>query len=187
MWKCPSLSETSQVAMLVSEDHVTEQLPAVQVFNAKYPKGRFCNPFTSITQLQTTPWMPYDGLLRSKGKSSPMKQAIVCLSHMRHDLLGKVFEILNGYEVDVFQSVDDGFEQLWQDGSDVEIVLLQMTEHHVQELWDTALNWPEIRFIAVFVEEEDLLLRPLPNMSIIVSDKPLLLVEDAINDFVQSR
>ena len=106
-----------------------------------------------------------------------MKQAIVCLSHMRHDLLGKVFDILNGYEVDVFQSVDDGFEQLWQDGSDVEIVLLQMTEHHVQELWDTALNWPEIRFIAVFVEEENLLLRPLHNMSIIVSAKPQLLVE----------
>ncbi len=128
-----------------------------------------------------------NGVLRPQGKCPLMKQAIVCLSHMRHDLLGKVFEILNGYEVDVFQSVDDGFEQLWQDGSDVEIVLLQMTEHHVQELWDTALNWPEIRFVAVFVEEEDLLLRPLHNMSIIVSAKPLLLVEHAINEFVQSR
>ena len=128
-----------------------------------------------------------NGSLRPQGKCPLMKQAIVCLSHMRHDLLGKVFEILDGYEVDVFQSVDDGFEQLWQDGSDVEIVLLQMTEHHVQELWDTALNWPEIRFVAVFVEEEDLLLRPLHNMSIIVSAKPLRLVEHAINEFVQSR
>ncbi len=127
------------------------------------------------------------GLLNYQWKCPVMKQAIVCLSHARHDLLGKVFEILNGYEVDVFQSVDDGFEQLWQDGSDVEIVLLQMTERHVQELWDTALNWPEIRFIAVFVEEEELVLRPLHNMSIIVSAKPQRLVEHAINEFVQSR
>lgn len=79
-----------------------------------------------------------------------MTRAIVCLSSGPDGLLGHILSTLQGLKVQVFNSLDEGFEQLWSDGRDIGLFILQLDAGHAEELWHATHSWPTLDFVAIY-------------------------------------
>lgn len=116
-----------------------------------------------------------------------MARAIVCLPSQSQAVIAAIRSTLADMNVKVFNSVDDGFEYIWNDGRDAGLFILDLDDRHVDELWECARNWPSLHFIALHDDDERL---PEPTLNMVLfalhgdTASSLTEVQDLIEPYV---
>ena len=85
-----------------------------------------------------------------------MARAIVCLPSQSALVKLTIQLTLTNVKTKTFNSVDEGFEYLWNEGQHVGLFILDLDDQHIEELWTCAANWPDLHFIALRESDEKL-------------------------------
>ena len=95
-----------------------------------------------------------------------MNRAVVCLPSLPMSMLSETVSVLSNLKPKIIESVDEGFEHIWCNGSEIKIFILDLDESHVEELWTCARSWTDLNFIVLHKCLENLP-NPLENIFIV--------------------